>query len=264
MKQNSNGPKILLIDIETSYLVVASWGIGDQTIGLNQILEDWSVLSWAARWLGSNEIIYQDNRAAKKVRDDKNLLKGIHKLLNEADIVVGQNSKSFDVKKLNARFAIHGFPPVKPFKQVDTLVLARKYFKFTSNKLEHLCKTLNLPNRKHKSDKFVGMKLWDECLAGNLEAWKEMQIYNTNDVLTLEDLYNVLAPYGIGIDFNIYRNDLEKLTCNCGSTNLQKRGYNNSSVGRFQRYQCKSCRTWMSSKINLEKKDSTVLKKDIK
>lgn len=260
--KKQNGPKILLIDIETSPLEAFVWGIGDQSIGLNQIKEDTSVLSWSAKWLGNSQIMYQDNRKSKNVRDDKQLLEGIHKLLNEADIVVGQNSKSFDVKRLNARFAVHNFKVTKPFKQIDTLVLARKYFKFTSNKLEHLCKTLGLKHRKRKSAEFPGMELWKECLVGNLKAWKEMELYNKDDVLTLEDLYNKLAPYGTGIDFNIYRTDLETLTCNCGSTNLQKRGFNHNATGKYQRYQCGNCHSWMSSKINLEAKDKTVLKKD--
>src|ERR1019366_7143841 len=96
--------KVLFMDIETAPLISYTWGIWDQNIGLNQIHSDWHVLSWSAKWLGSKDIMYQDQRKAKNIQDDKELLKRMWELLDEADVVVGQNSKSFDIKKLNARF----------------------------------------------------------------------------------------------------------------------------------------------------------------
>ena len=88
-----NKPKVLLLDIETSPLVSFTWGLFDQNIGLNQIKDDWSVLSWAAKWYGEKKMMYQDVRHQKNKRDDKAMLAGIWHLLDEADIVVGQNSK---------------------------------------------------------------------------------------------------------------------------------------------------------------------------
>ena len=49
-------PKILLFDIETSPLEVYTFGLFDQNIGLNQIIKDWSVLSFSAKWAGSSEV----------------------------------------------------------------------------------------------------------------------------------------------------------------------------------------------------------------
>ena len=83
-------PKVFLPDIETSPLVLSTWGLLDQNIGLNQIKDDWSVLSWAAKWLGEKKLMYQDVRHQKNKRDDKAMLAGIWHLLDEADIVVGR------------------------------------------------------------------------------------------------------------------------------------------------------------------------------
>lgn len=46
-----NGPKILLLDIETSPLLSYTWGIWQQDVPLNMIEKDWGVLSWSANGL---------------------------------------------------------------------------------------------------------------------------------------------------------------------------------------------------------------------
>jgi len=43
----SKKPKILLFDIETAPILAYTWDIWDQNIALNQIKQDWFVLSWS-------------------------------------------------------------------------------------------------------------------------------------------------------------------------------------------------------------------------
>lgn len=240
MKKNKNSPKILLIDIETAPILGFCWGLFENNIALNQIHKDWHLLSYSAKWLNSNKIYYKDQRNKKNIEDDKELLKEIWILLDEADIVIGQNSKAFDIKKLNARFIINGFQPPSSFKQIDTLQLSRKYFGFTSNKLEYLSKTLNKKHKKSSHKKFSGFELWKECLKNNIAAWKEMEHYNKLDVLSLEELYKKLAPWDTTINFNLYHNGLIN-QCNCGSKNLKKYGFAYTSTGKFQRIKCVDC-----------------------
>jgi len=234
------GPRILFLDIETAPIISYTWGLFDQNVSLNQIKSDWHILSWSAKWQGSKKLLYADQRAAKKIEDDSAILKLIWNLLDEADIVVTQNGKKFDIKKLNARFIIHGFQPPSSFRQIDTLVIAKKFFGFTSNKLEYMTDKINKKFRKSKHKKFEGFELWKECLAGNIAAWKEMERYNKIDVLSLEELYGKLVPWDASINFNVYR-DIPKNTCKCGSTDYRKNGYFYSSVGKFQRYRCVKC-----------------------
>ena len=42
--------KILLLDIETAPMEVFSWRLWKQTVLPHQIIKDWSILSWAAKW----------------------------------------------------------------------------------------------------------------------------------------------------------------------------------------------------------------------
>lgn len=255
------GPKTLLIDIETAPLLVSAWGLFDQNIALNQIEEDWSILSYAAKWLDSpdKDIIYEDNRKAKNKRNDSKLLPGIWELLDQADVVVGHNSKRFDVKKLNARFIQNGLKPPSSYKQTDTLSLARKSFAFTSNKLEHLSDKLCKKYKKLKHKKFPGFDLWKECLKGNNKAWEEMEKYNKQDVLALQDLYKELLPWGdTSVNFNAYHDGVTNY-CRCGSSKFHKNGFHFTSRGKYQRYKCIKCSSEMKDSKNLfskEKKSS--------
>lgn len=242
-------PKILFVDIETAPMLGYVWGLFDQNIGLNQIHSDWHILSWAARWQGESKMHYMDQRNAKDIENEKTILEGIWKLLDDADIVVGHNSKRFDVKKLNARFLVHGMQPPSPFRQIDTLSIAKKNFAMTSNKLEYLADKLRCKLKKMKTKKFPGFELWKQCLAGNKEAFKEMQLYNERDVEVLEEVYEKLMPWDKSINFSVYNEG--KHVCSCGSTHLIKKGVHATNGGLYQRYKCKSCGRPVYDKENL-------------
>lgn len=249
-------PKVLIFDIETAPILGYVWGLWENNLGLNQVKSDWHILSWAAKWLGDpvSKTMYKDQRHAKKIENDKDLLKGIWELLDEADIVITQNGKSFDQKKLNARFILNGMSPPSSYRHIDTKQLAKKHFAFTSNKLEYMTDKLCVKYKKIKHSKFGGFELWTQCLAGNMKAWKEMEKYNKYDVLSLEELYNKLAPWDNTIDFNVYH-ETEKKVCNCGSFSFRNKGYIYSNTGKFTRHVCNACGRETKGKVNLFTKD---------
>lgn len=240
-------PKILFFDIETAPILAYTWDIWDQNISLNQIKQDWFVLSWSAKWLGEKKVMYMDQRNAKDVSNDKTLLEGIWKLLDEADIVVTQNGKAFDQKKLYARFIMNGMQPPSSFQHHDTKKIASKNFAFTSNKLEYLTDKLNT---KYKKIKNSGFTLWTRCLAGELSAWKEMEKYNKHDTLALEELYLKLRTWEPSINYAVYLDEIEPV-CVCGSENVKKKGFAYSSVAKYQRYICTDCGKNYKGRSNL-------------
>lgn len=243
--------KILVVDIETAPLLGYFWNIWQQDIGLGQIKKDWHVLAWAAKWLGDppSKIFYADQRKARKVEDDRNLLKGIWKLLDKADIIVTQNGKDFDEKKLNARFILNGFPPPSSYRHIDTKQIASRKFGFTSNKLEYMSEKL-CSRKKLKHKKFPGFELWRECLAKNPEAWKEMEVYNKADVLATEELYLKFRPWDNSITVHPQTKG-DAPVCNCGSHSFQKAGIRYTNTGAFQRLKCRECGLEMKTALNL-------------
>ena len=225
------GPRVLIYDIETAPLLGYCWSLWDNNIGLNQIHSDWHVLSWAAKWMGEDDVYYQDQRDVQNVEDDKQLLQGIWKLLDECDFVITQNGKKFDQKKLNARFVIHGMKPPSTYRHIDVLQIAKSQFGFTSNKLQYMTETLCKKYKKSGHAKFSGFELWSECLRGNLEAWTEMENYNILDILSLEELYSIISPWDAKLpNFDVYDdepNDNEEWV---------KEGFVYSNLGKYDRY----------------------------
>lgn len=246
--------KILILDIETSPLLTYVWGLFDQNVALNQIKKEWHLLSFAAKWLDKPKMFYADQRNVKNIENDKHLVEKLWKLLDEADVIIGQNVKAFDIKKINARFFHYGFPPPSSYKIIDTLTISKKYFALTSHKLEYKSNAYNKKYKKLKHNKFPGFSLWFECLKGNKKAFIEMEKYNKYDVLSTEEHYKILAPWDTSVNFSLY-NDDESIVCSCGSHSFQANGYKYTATGKFQRYKCKKCSKETRSRINLFSKE---------
>ena len=253
----TEGPKILLLDIETAPVIGSVWSLWQQNVGLNQIVNDWFILSYSAKWLGApeEETMYEDLRGMVATEDDTHLLRSLWLLLNEADIIVTQNGKRFDSKKINARLVLNGFCPPSSYRHIDTLIIAKRAFAFTSNKLEYMTDKLCTKYKKLTHGKFHGFYLWKECLADNIEAWEEMEKYNKYDVLSLEELYYKLAAWDTGHpNFNTYNDNLETV-CRCGSTNIVDNGYHYTNLAKYQRYKCLGCGAESRDRVNLLEKD---------
>lgn len=255
-------PKILVFDIETAPIAAHVWRLWkNDSIGLNQVVSDWHLLSWSAKWLSpgpyspsTKGVFYQDQRNSRCVSYDKPLLIKIWKLLDEADIVLTQNGKSFDSRKLNAKFLEHGFQPPSSYRHIDTKILAQKHFDFTSYKLEYMTGKFNTKYKKLKHKKFPGHEMWTECLKGNKEAWKCMEKYNKYDVLALEELYHVLAPWGTGINFSVYNEG--ETVCQCGGTSFKQNGHYYTNSSKVNRYRCVRCGNEFKDKTNLISKEA--------
>ena len=170
------------------------------------------------------------------------MLKEIHKLLDEADVVIHYNGKKFDIPTLNKEFLLHGLTPPAPYKQIDLLKEVRSNFKFISNKLDYVAQALKLGQKvKHK-----GHQLWVDCMAGKEDAWQQMEEYNIQDVELLEKLYDSLKPWiKSHPNHGLYGEVFDSHVCpNCSSGKLRRRGYAYSNTYRYQRYQCTDCGKW--------------------
>lgn len=241
-------PKVLVFDIETSPLEVYVWGTRDQNVALNQIKKDWHVMAFAAKWLGrpNSEMIYRDQRNAKPLDNDKALLQDIWKLLDEADIVVTQNGKKFDSRKLNARFILNGMRPPSRYRHLDTYQILSKVADFTSDKLEYYASKINKKYKKLSHKKYPGQVLWTECLKGNPDAWKHMKTYNIHDVLSTEELYmnvRAWAPESAPKVFNV--TDAAKECGTCGHKGQMKEGaLRKSKTHYYRQHSCLNCGSW--------------------
>jgi uncharacterized protein YprB with RNaseH-like and TPR domain len=182
--------KILLLDIETTPMQVYAWGLWDQNISIDQIIKSTEMLCFGARWLDGKKVIF------KSVHHDgkKEMLKELHKLMDEADLLVGWNSAAFDHKHINREFLENKMSPPSPTKDLDLMSITKANFLFPSNKLDYVAQKLDVGAKVKHS----GFKLWIRCMAGDKKAWKEMKEYQIQDVNLLVDLYHELLPWFVG------------------------------------------------------------------
>lgn len=242
--------RILLLDIETSPNLAHVWGIWQQNVGLNQLLESSKTLCFAAKWLGNDEVVFSSSYKTSH----KKMLKEIHKMIDEADAVVHYNGTKFDIPTLNKEFLLAGMSPPSPVKQIDLLQVAKKQFRFVSNKLDYVSQALGLG----KKTEHMGHELWVQCMNKDPDAWQLMETYNRNDVILLERVYYKFLPW---IKHHVNMNHFtEETVCpNCGANHYQKRGFALTTVSKFQRYQCQDCGNWFRSNKNISTKEDKVV-----
>ncbi len=225
---------ILHLDIETAPNLAYVWGLWDQNVSINQIVESGYTMSWAAKWESGGPIHFS---SIHEVKPEK-MVKDAWNLLDQADAVVHYNGTKFDIPTLNREFIFHGLEPPSQFKQIDLLRTVRSQFKFPSNKLDYVAQELNLGAKT----KHMGMEMWRDCMAGCPKAWKLMKRYNKQDVVLTQKLYRKLMPWiKAHPNWGVFL-DSDAPTCrNCGSTDVKKNGVERTNTLTYQRYKCNAC-----------------------
>lgn len=234
----SRKARVLCLDIESAPLLAHVWSLWKQNIGGKQLIQDSYVMCVAAKWIGEPDTMYAE---ARTLRSERAMLLKVKSWLEQADFLVGHNAKAFDLPKLNAAMLRNGIlPPARP-RVIDTLLIAKREFRFTSNRLDALAKVLGCsPKSEHAT--FVGHELWAETLKGNPDAWAEMQAYCRQDVLVTEEVYLKLRPWDSMHPNVAVMEEHEDLACpHCGSKHVRKNGKRYTNSGEYQRYRCDSC-----------------------
>jgi DNA polymerase elongation subunit (family B) len=261
MTSNHNGttaPKILLWDIETMKMRIEmdtySLKQFSKYLRYQDITRPVTIFCVAWQWLGqpivsSTSVLNDPERFEKCHWDDYHVVKTIHQLIEEADILIAHNGDNFDWKVFNARCLYHGFEPVKKPLMIDTLKIARKEFKVESNTLGYLCKFLGVEDKMHSPN-------WDKIAQGDIDEIAEAEKYCRGDIRSLRGVYEKLKVFATNHpNLNAFSNGETHNCPTCGHWDLQKRGFRYTKAGKYQAYQCKECGSWSQDKKNLIKVD---------
>lgn len=237
-------PRILLLDIETSPLTCYTWGLYDQNVVKK--IKTFSILSVAYQWFGQKtKVLACDNQS------EKSLLSKLHKLLDQADVVIAHNGDSFDIKKINARFIVHKYNPPSPYKTIDTKKEAKKVAAFDSNSLNNL----GIDMDEGEKIKHRGFDMWEGCMSGNKRDWDDMKRYNKKDVDLLARIYLRLRAWMKNHpNVTLYSKSNPESCPKCTSDKVQRRGFDVKKSKKYQRFQCQDCGGWFSGMPLLSRK----------
>lgn len=237
--------KILHFDLETSPIIATTWRLYDANINTDDIWEDWKVICAAWSWDGEDAVKAKTwkpttDRKISPVMgfDDRPVIEALHREISKADALCAQNGDAFDIKKFNARCIKLGLKPIPPLQTIDTLKVARKHFKFTSNKLDFIGQFLDVGAKAETSK-----GLWNRVIRGDKKALAEMVEYNKQDVILLKAVYEKLKPWMQNHpNNNLFR---DKECCpGCGSENTRYNGYIITRTRRYKRVHCQDCGKW--------------------
>jgi uncharacterized protein YprB with RNaseH-like and TPR domain len=129
-----------------------------------------------------------------KLFDDKELVEAYVKELQTFDILIGWNSKAFDVPVLNGRLAYHNstIGRVDPKMHIDLMWYATgQFMKIGRRSLESVSSYFGTSNRKTPLD----VRTWDRAVAGDDDAYRSIAEHCDADVLVLRDVFSTLKSH---------------------------------------------------------------------
>jgi hypothetical protein len=188
------GLSICYVDIETSPYLTYMYELWKTNVSHKQIICPMQVTSIGWLWEGSEDVVvrgWDDSKNENGKFDilrnnrDYELLKNTCKLIASADIIIGQNSDSYDIKKLSWRLNQLKLPAMNQnLITLDTLKLSRKVFSPPSHKLDYRSEAYGFGGK-------IPQDMLDciQTAMGNKKVQKERMIYNGKDVLDTRKIF---------------------------------------------------------------------------
>lgn len=228
-------PRILYYDIEWKPTSAYVWRMYDENISPDQIIEHGGLLCFSAIWEGEKEVIFHSEWGD----GHDEMVKRLHDLFMEADMLVTYNGDKYDIPKSIGEFLLAGLPAPPPVTSVDLLKAVKK-MGFAMNRLAFIGPLLGVGGKvKHE-----GFNLWKSVMEGDESAQKRMEKYCKQDSKLLVTLYKKIRPYIRNHPFVGART-----TCGaCEGHVLHSRGYRRTKTMKIQRLQCQTCGSWQDGK----------------
>ena len=247
--------RIVYLDIERqSGVADGIWELRQRNwLNPGQIIERPRTICFAWRWEGESETQF----AAEWDRGgQKAMIAKAHQVLDEADFVVGWNSRNFDVKHLRTEMILHEMTPPSPHKDIDLMIQAKRAFGFLSNRMSYIAEQLGQKGKMETG----GSELWKALRTAKgqelAQARQTMAEYNCRDVELTQELYMLMRPWLTGVNLPLYDDesgDLGPHCPACSSPRIQYRGVSRNTSYSYRRFQCQECGKWGRSTQSIAK-----------
>lgn len=244
--------RILILDVERVMpeYRIRSWSRKyDRYLHYDQLVTDARTALVAWSWYDEDEI----HAAAEWDKGGRNqFLKRVHRVMEQADIIVTHNGANADEPWLLADFTIprkgapgaHQFkrlPELPPWKTVDTLktLRSKRYKGIDFKGLDAVCQIVGLPGKTDSYD----YRVMDAAVAGDTEAQEQITSYCKGDVAAERFVYDWARPGMANHPHLIVEGKGALLVCNrCGSAETlpnAKRWMAN--VQSYEMLRCSGC-----------------------
>lgn len=240
--------RVTAADIETTPATFIGWpSIGrPTTVSLDQLIEPSRMLCLVAQERGKKiEFLaeWQDGGHERMVHE-------AWRILDETDVLVHFNGKTFDERWLNTEFVKAGLAPPSPYFTVDLFQVSKRFY-LHSHKLQHVSTHLVDGGGKLQH---TGLKLWKDVMAGDEKARRLMERYNRQDVTVLWKVFDELKPW-IKLP-NAQLHGADPGSCpRCGSNDVERRGYAHLLTGSYQQFKCRQCKGWSRATTRVASSD---------
>jgi predicted PolB exonuclease-like 3'-5' exonuclease/predicted RNA-binding Zn-ribbon protein involved in translation (DUF1610 family) len=247
VNEPKNKPRIVCFDIETVPDLLAArhvWpGLSNYPgLTFRGSINSVACFGWKVLDVGKRAECLNawDFKAWKvNINDDRELMESVYEILKDANAVITQNGKRFDLPFIQTRLAKWKLPLLPEIKHIDTKLLMKKLSLF-SNSLKYGGEFLT-EERKMENE---GWQLWEDVCDKKPEAMKKMTTYCKQDVVTTEALFKRLIPFAKDLpNYNLFRNDAIECCPNCGSFEIKRDGIRVAKTKTFQRFRCGDCGT---------------------
>jgi hypothetical protein len=196
----ARGASVLYLDVEVSKSQMFNYGLRVPSgyISPDNLIHEYYIICWSAAYIDGERLWHDCVSPAEARRwTDEKILGKIQRLMQSADIIAGHNVDIYDIKRLNTRFLLNGLEPVTEKKTIDTLKIARRKFKFESNRLDYISTRLGF---RPKDD--ITNEDWNRIVAtGDKETLQKVDTYCQGDVKNGMDIYRKLSKYSGKKDF---------------------------------------------------------------
>lgn len=258
LTQPIKAPRIVSFDLEVSpalgYFYPPTW-----ETGILKTKERQRLMSFAWQVVGEKKITARNLSQTDSYKvdrfSDKLLAMELHKVMSEADVLLGQNSDQFDVKMANYFFIMNGLKPIPPKKYIDTKKIAKRYFRFLNNTLDNLGEELGFGGKTQITYKDLWVPAY---LEGDKKSWKLMNDYCANDVDKTTKIYLAMRGF-MHSHPNMSRISGEETACpRCNSFNYRIKAYRSTDTSRYNQYLCLDCDGYFSDRKAITEKQGDI------